>query len=160
MRSQTPTLRPIVPADLAVFFAQQLDPVANQMAAFTAADPSDRPAFDAHWQRILSDATIVKRSIFLEEVLVGHILSYVESGAREVCYWLGRAYWGQGLASAALALFLAEMKVRPLHARAASDNLASIAILERAGFVRTGTEQAYASARGAEIEETLFRLDR
>jgi len=26
--------------------------------------------------------------------------------------------------------------------------------------VRTGTEQAYASARGAEIEETLFRLDR
>jgi RimJ/RimL family protein N-acetyltransferase len=60
---------------------------------------------------------------------------------------------------AALTLFLQEQQIRPLHARAASDNAASIRVLQKAGFRITGTEISYANARGAEIEETILRLD-
>jgi RimJ/RimL family protein N-acetyltransferase len=48
---------------------------------------------------------------------------------------------------------------RPLHARAASDNVGSLKVLQRAGFTITGTEISYAAGRGAEIEETLLVLD-
>ena len=41
-------LRPVEDADLDPLFAFERDPVAVRMAAFTRADPSDRPAFDAH----------------------------------------------------------------------------------------------------------------
>ena len=56
-------LREIVAADLPIFFAQQLDPVANRMAAFTANDPADRERFDAHWAKILGDETTVDRTV-------------------------------------------------------------------------------------------------
>lgn len=43
------TLRDVNEGDLPIFFEQQLDPDANQMAAFTAPrDPADRDAFMAH----------------------------------------------------------------------------------------------------------------
>jgi RimJ/RimL family protein N-acetyltransferase len=52
------------------------------------------------------------------------------------------------------------VKIRPLHARAASDNVGSMRVLEKAGFRITGTDRGFARARNAEIEETVFRLDR
>jgi RimJ/RimL family protein N-acetyltransferase len=45
-----------------------------------------------------------------------------------------------------------------LHARAASDNVGSLKVLQRVGFKITGTEISYAAGRGAEIEETLLVL--
>ena len=42
---------------------------------------------------------------------------------------------------------------------AASDNVASLRVLAKAGFRVTGTETSYASARHTEIEETLLQLD-
>jgi RimJ/RimL family protein N-acetyltransferase len=89
----------------------------------------------------------------------GSIASFVIEGDTEITYWIDRSVWGQGLASAALTLFLREQRIRPLHARAAGDNAASIRVLQKAGFRITGTEISYANARGAEIEETILRLD-
>ncbi len=66
--------------------------------------------------------------------------------------------WGQGIASQALALFLDTVPVRPLYARAASDNIGSLRVLRKAGFVIIGTETSYAAARKTEIEETILRL--
>lgn len=48
-------LRPVEPADLPLLFAFQLDPLAAAMAAFPT---HDRPAFEAHWHRILADPTV------------------------------------------------------------------------------------------------------
>ena len=62
------------------------------------------------------------------------------------------------MASRALMLLLEEVAIRPLHARAASDNLGSLRVLEKAGFKVTGTERSFAQARKAEIEETVLRL--
>jgi RimJ/RimL family protein N-acetyltransferase len=156
-------LRPIRDADLPIFFEHQRDPVACHMAAFTHADPDDRAAFDAHWARIRSTPGVVNRTIVEAadaEAVLGHVGAWQDEGCWEVTYWIDRAHWGRGIASAALALLLRELDTRPVLARAASDNLASIRVLERCGFVATGTDRGHANARAAEIEETLFRLDR
>jgi L-amino acid N-acyltransferase YncA len=77
----------------------------------------------------------------------------------EVTYRIDRAFRGQGIAGRALVLLLEALPVRPVFARVASDNPASLRVLRRAGFVITGTDVGFANARRAEIEETLLRLD-
>jgi RimJ/RimL family protein N-acetyltransferase len=71
---------------------------------------------------------------------------------------LDRSAWGRGIASRALELLLELVPARPLHARAASDNIASLRVLRKAGFEIIGAEISYASARKCEIEETILRL--
>jgi RimJ/RimL family protein N-acetyltransferase len=76
-----------------------------------------------------------------------------------VTYWVDRTQWGKGIASAALQILLAETVERPLYARAASDNVGSLRVLEKAGFRRVGVNRDFAPGRGEEIEETILRLD-
>ncbi|HZG69146.1 MAG TPA: GNAT family N-acetyltransferase, partial [Herpetosiphonaceae bacterium] len=110
-------LRDVEEADLPIFFDQQLDPDANRMAAFTARNPADRPAFMAHWARILRDETITKRTIVVDGQVAGNIASFDQLGEREVGYWIGKRFWGKGVAIRALSAFLREVRVRPLFAR-------------------------------------------
>jgi len=49
--------------------------------------------------------------------------------------------------------------VRPLYARAASDNAESLRVLQKSGFKVIGTETSFAAGRNGEIEETILRLD-
>jgi RimJ/RimL family protein N-acetyltransferase len=152
-------LRAVAPADLPIFFEQQQDSDANWMAAFTPKDPADRAAFDAHWARILSDPAVRMRTIGLGPAVAGSVGSYAAEGRREVTYWIGRAFWGRGVATQALRLFLAEEPARPLAARAAGDNLASIRVLAKCGFRLVGAERGFANARGAEIDEVVMVLE-
>ncbi|MES3014885.1 MAG: GNAT family N-acetyltransferase [Pseudomonadota bacterium] len=159
MAEPTLVLRAVEPGDLDHFFAQQRDPVARRMAAFTSADSDDRAAFDAHWARITADGSIVNRTIVFGGVVVGHVASFEQGGEREVTYWIARAHWGRGIATQALRLLIAELRTRPLHARAAADNAGSIRVLTNCGFVAYGTDRGFAAARGAEIDEVLLKLD-
>lgn len=95
----------------------------------------------------------------LEEQIDGHIVSFEQFGQPAVSYWLGQEYWGKGLATAALAAFLEELEVRPLYARAAKDNIASIRVLEKCGFTVIGEEKGFANARGKEIKEFILKLE-
>jgi RimJ/RimL family protein N-acetyltransferase len=152
-------LRDVVADDLPVFFQQQLDPDANYMAAFTAKDPTDRAAFMARWQRILSDPTVVIQTIVVERHVAGSVSTYKEEGMLEVTYWLGKAYWNRGIATQALTAFLAKVQpARPIRARVAKDNLASLRVLEKCGFTIVGEDQGFANARNAETEEYLLTL--
>lgn len=153
-------LRPTVDEDLPLFFQHQLDPESNRMAAFTAADPSDWEAFQAGWGRILADETLVKRTILYHGQVAGHVLCFDAhwSARREVGYRIDPALWGRGIATAALRMLLEEVRERPLQARAAADNAASIRVLQKCGFVRVGTERGYANARGEVIEEAVLEL--
>ncbi len=153
------TLRNVQENDLVVFFEYQSDPEANHMAAFTAKDPTDKDAFTAHWTRILNDETITNKTILLGREVVGHIASFEQFGEREVSYWIGRQYWGRGLATQALTRFLADFPERPLHARAVKDNIASIRVLEKCGFTICGEDKGFANARGEEVEEFVFKLE-
>ena len=153
------TLRPVQDSDLDALFRQMSDPESVRMAAFTAEDPSDRQWFDAHMVRVMESPENTLHAITCQGDLVGSIGSFVVEGQTEVTYWIDRAAWGRGIASQALALLLEVVRVRPVHARAASDNVGSLRVLEKTGFRVIGTEVAFARAREAEIEETILRLD-
>lgn len=153
------SLRAVRPTDLAIFFEQQQDPEANWMAAFTVKDPQDRAAYLARWTRIIDDPTITMRTIVTDGDVAGSIVCFEEDGERSVSYWIGREFWGRGVATQALAEFLDQVTVRPLFARVAKDNLASRRVLAKCGFVICGEDKGYANARRAEIEEFILRLE-
>jgi RimJ/RimL family protein N-acetyltransferase len=153
------TLRDVIDIDLPVFFEHESDPDAVYMAAFTAKDPSDRDAFNAHWKRILADPTVIIKTILVDDFVAGSVLSYEDEGKPEVSYWIGKEYWGRGIATRSLAEFLINgNKVRPIYARAAKDNLGSLRVLEKCGFTVSGESKGFANARGAEIEELVLTL--
>ena len=154
----TLSLREISADDLPIFFEYELDEDARWMAAFTSKDPADRVAFMAHWAKVLADPGVTIRTILVDDEVAGSVLVHGWFGEPEVSYWIGRAYWGRGVASRALALFLDEVPTRPLMARVAKDNLASLRVLEKCGFTRYGTDKGFANARGQEVEEIILRL--
>ena len=153
------SLRQVIESDLPVFFENQLDQEANFMAAFTAKDPTDRAKFDAHWRKILADPTNIIRTIVFEGQVAGSVSSYEDEGHPEVTYWLGKQYWGKGLATQALTEFLAHHnQTRPIYARVAKDNPGSRRVLEKCGFQVIAESMGFANARGREIEELLLEL--
>ena len=152
-------LRPVEDRDLDALFEQMRDPEAVRMAAFTPEDPSDRAAFDAHQARVRTAPGITHRPVTCDGQLVGTIASFPIEGRTEITYWIDRAAWGRGIATQAVALLLDLVPDRPVYARAASDNAGSLRVLHKSGFHDIGTETAFATARNAEIEETILRLD-
>jgi RimJ/RimL family protein N-acetyltransferase len=153
-------LRPVADPDLPAIFEMRRDPEAVRMAAFTAEDPSDRAAFEAHMRRLRTSPDIRLRAVVSDGTLVGTIGSFVVEGDTEVTYWLDRSAWGKGIASRALVQFLDELvPERPLYARAVSDNAGSLRVLTKAGFRIIGEEVAYANGRGADVTEKVLRLD-
>lgn len=153
------TLREVQDDDIPFFFAHQLDREANLMAAFTVADPSDRDAHNARWERLRKDPSIIQRTILGDDKVVGSIAIYGEPEAREITYWIGKQYWGQGVASKAAQLLLQEVTERPIYARVAKDNLGSMRVLEKCGFVIVMGDKGFANARGKEIEEWVMKLE-
>ena len=152
-------LRNVVNDDLPIFFEYQLDQEANYMAAFTARDPTNQEAFMAHWQRILADKINIIQTILFNGQVAGSVSSYEEEGKPEVTYWLGKEYWGKGIATRALKEFLAHHNpARPIYARVAKDNPGSRRVLEKCGFKIIGESKGFANARGEEIEELLLEL--
>ncbi|KQV07702.1 GNAT family N-acetyltransferase [Leifsonia sp. Root112D2] len=156
----TIVLRELEDGELDLLFEWEQDRAAVEMAAFTRADPSDRGAFDAHYERIRNDPSVVLRAIDNGNGLVGTIGSFTMDGEREVTYWIDPGRWGQGIASAALSAFLKLDPTRPLLARVAVHNLGSATVLLRAGFLEIGSETSYADGLGRDVVEHIYRLSR
>jgi RimJ/RimL family protein N-acetyltransferase len=151
-------LRSLSDSDLPVIFEFEKDEESVQMAGFTHPDPNDRSAFDAHWAKIRNMEPVVIRTIVSNDETVGTIASFLRGDEREVTYWIGREYWGQGMATKALLLFLDVVTERPLFARVAADNAGSLRVLEKCRFVVLRNEQGFAEARGCEIDEAVLCL--
>ena len=125
-------LRNIEPNDLPIFYEQQLDPDATRMAEFPS---RDRASFDAHWENnILGNPDAINQTILVDGEVAGNIGSWPQDGVRLVGYWIGKEYWGNGVATRALAAFLRLVTDRPLHAHVAKHNVGSIRVLEKCGF--------------------------
>jgi RimJ/RimL family protein N-acetyltransferase len=152
-------LREVRDEDLADLFEQWADPVAARMAAFTAPDHMDRDAFERRWSRLRADETVINRVIVVDGEVTGTIGSWGDPGDREITYWIGRSYWGKGIATWALDAFLSVDDSRPLRARVAHDNVASQRVLEKCGFRVMATDRGFAQARSCEIEEVVLRLE-
>ena len=149
------SLRNVRESDLTTFFEQQLDPEATRMAAFP---PRDREAFMAHWAKIMADEATILRTVIFRGRVAGNIVSWEQSGERNVGYWLGKEYWGRGIASAALSQFLQQVKARPLHAHVAKHNVASIRVLQKSGFAISGSAE-FSGAEGERGEELVLTLE-
>jgi RimJ/RimL family protein N-acetyltransferase len=126
-------LREVEPADIPVLYEHQADPESVRLVGFTS---RDREAHAAHLARQLADPQVVIRTVVDDDgAVAGHVLSFPRNGVREVGYWLGREFWGRGIATAALGEFLRVDTGRPLHGVVAEHNTASRRVLERHGFV-------------------------
>ncbi|MDP2139119.1 MAG: GNAT family N-acetyltransferase [Candidatus Didemnitutus sp.] len=155
--NQHVSLRPVTMDDLPVFFVHQLDPEATKLAAFPS---RDRDAFFTHWTtNILGNPAAVNRTILAGDQVAGNIGAWTDAASNDrlIGYWIGREFWGRGIASAAMSQFLRIESTRPLSARVARHNLGSIRVLEKAGFARVG-EDALSLPSGARVEEFIYFL--
>jgi len=149
-------LRDVITSDLPIFFAHQRDPQATRMAAFLS---RDQAAFTAHWARIKADASVMLKTILYNGTVAGNIVSFEMDGEREVGYWIGREFWGRGIATHALMLFLEQVTTRPLYAHIAKHNLGSFRVLEKCGFKMIGEDKGMIDENGELVEELILRLD-
>ena len=148
-------LRPVEAGDLPRMFGMQLDPDSNRMAVTI---PRTREAFDSHWAKALDDPKNTARAVLFDGEMVGYISCFPMDGEDHVGYWIGRGYWGMGIASQALHLLLAEVTKRPLVATAATSNGASVRVLQKCGFVVEQVRHSPATDRYPECEEAVLVL--
>lgn len=149
------TLREVNQDDLAIFFEQQLDPEATRMAAFPS---RAHDAFMAHWTKCMAEESSILRTILYHGKVAGNVVCWQQAGEARIGYWLGKAYWGKGIATAAVSQFLRVVTVRPLYARVTKHNAASIRVLEKCGFTKFG-EDTFSDSDGREMQEVVLTLE-
>jgi RimJ/RimL family protein N-acetyltransferase len=130
-RKSNVALREVTEDDLEVFFEQQNDPEATAMAAFPARDRKDH---FAHWHKVLGDNTLISRTVTVEGRVAGNVGSWEQEGERNVGYWIGKSFWGRGVATSALSQLLEIVPMRPLYGYVARHNQGSIRVLQKCGF--------------------------
>ncbi|WP_424810845.1 bifunctional GNAT family N-acetyltransferase/(deoxy)nucleoside triphosphate pyrophosphohydrolase [Roseococcus sp. YIM B11640] len=101
-------------------------------------------------------------AITRDGALVGCIgLTLKRNALPEIGYWVGRKFWGQGVAGEAGAALLgwAEEKlgVSEFEASALTDNLASQAVLRKLGFEEAGPGVQQFLSRNRNMPVTMFR---
>ena len=103
------------------------------------------------------------------EMIVGGVglrLSRKQATPRsaELGYWVGRKFWGHGVASEAAGKLarwaMANLDLDRIEAEVATDNPGSIAVLRRIGFRHVGAGRAHFVARGGEHPVLRFEATR
>lgn len=153
------TLTKTTPDDLRCLYQIQLDPDANQMAAFTSESGKDFSLFFEKYSKHLDDPNISMWTIRLEQQIVGSVAKFVIAGDAGITYWIDKKFWRQGIATEALTQLLQYETARPVYGYVAFDNSGSQRVLEKCGFRKIGSDKGFARARQAEIEEFIYRLD-
>ena len=130
-------LRSVTESDLPILFEFQMEPEGNAMAAFPARGKDE---FLAHWRKIFDDKSCIALAVIVEERVAGNIGSWTQGDKRLVGYWLGKQFWGKGIATEALSQFVGQCTQRPLYGYVASHNIGSIRVLQKCGFVQIADE--------------------
>jgi RimJ/RimL family protein N-acetyltransferase len=130
-------LRDVEPTDLEVFFEQEHDPEATRRSRFPA---RDHERFMTHWAtKVLGDPTVLVQTVTVDGDPAGNVVSWWVEDRRFIGYWFGRRYWGRGIGTRAVSLFLRKEPIRPLYADPHAGNTGSVRLLERCGFEGAGT---------------------
>lgn len=153
-------LRPSVVEDINNFFEYQLDQEANYLAAFTAKDPFNKEAYLEKYTRLLHNPTVNMQTIVADNTVIGTVTKFEIDNEAEVAFWIDKPFWGQGVASRALKMFLDIEKKRPVFGHVAFDNFGSQKVLEKCGFVKVRSNIHFANARQTEIEEFVYKLEK
>lgn len=147
-----------VSEDLPHFFRFQLDQEAANLAAFMPKDPTNEPAYLEKYNRFLNNPTICMLTIRVDGIIAGSVAKFEIEKEAEITYWIDKPFWGKGIATRALQELLRIVTDRPVYGRVAFDNIGSQKVMEKCGFVKIGTDQGFANARLAVIEEYIYRL--
>jgi RimJ/RimL family protein N-acetyltransferase len=118
----------------------------------------------AFLKRAVSDADPSDLAIEVDGAAAGAIGCVpgrdIERFSAEVGYWLSESLWGRGIATEALALVtghaFAELKFLRLFALPFADNLASVRVLEKAGYVREGLLRSSSVKFGEPKDQLLY----
>ncbi len=145
--------------DLEQLFLFQADEEANYIAAFNSENPSDKEAYMKKWTGIVNRDDCYMQTIWVDDVIVGSVIHFDLGDETNVSYWIDRPQWGKGIATKGLQMFLETTDKKILYGRVAYDNAGSQKVLEKNGFVKTGTETGFANGRGKEIEEFIYKLE-
>lgn len=148
------SLRALTEDDLPTIFGFNSDPVAAEMVGMPV---RDEETFYAHRARNMANPVNQMFAILVGDEVVGDLVSWPdEEGHRRVGYWLGRQYWGRGIATAALTAFLVEQTERPLYADVSKANPGSLRVLQKCGFRLLAEDEP---GHGHDAEEFFLRLE-
>ncbi|MDX6279940.1 MAG: hypothetical protein QOH03_1011 [Kribbellaceae bacterium] len=147
------TLRQITPDDLPALFENQYDPASAAMAGVPSKEEAD---FYAHRERVQANPENVTRAVIVDGELAGDVVSWADEGGRHVGYRIAQRFWGRGIATIALRLFLEELTERPLNADLQQSNAGSRRVLEKNGFRLLGPDE---EPTEIEPDSHYFRLD-
>jgi RimJ/RimL family protein N-acetyltransferase len=120
--------------------------------------PRSAEEFAAHWEKVVRDPSRIAKVIMLGDVMVGCVSCFQQDGLDSVGYWIDKDHWGKGIATRALELLLLEVAKRPLHARAATSNAASLRVLQKCGFEIIRVQMTPADDRYPECEDAVLVL--
>ena len=148
-------IRNVEQDDLSRMYEMQLDPESNRLAVTI---PRSAETFSALWENALRDPRITAKVIVVGEVLAGYISCFQMDGVDSVGYWIDKDCWGRGIATRALELLLDEVAIRPLQARVATSNAASLRVLQKCGFEIVRVQVSPADDRYPECEEAVLVL--
>ncbi len=160
------TLRPLAPADAPAIHDYCSDwDVACRLARVPHPYPDDLA--ETFIERQALEASGGMAHVFAIDYagrLAGVIgIEKRERGAWELGYWLGKPWWGRGLATeAALRVTgfgLGEAGLSRLEARHHQDNPASGKVLAKCGFREFGRGPSHSLARGRAVPSVFVALD-
>ena len=141
-------LRDLDDDDLDAIFETMRDRRALARAAFAPADPDDRVAFDEWMLRQRTDSDVTLSVITEDGGFAGTAAAFSLEGRREVTAWVAPHATGRGVGPAALRLLVAREPERPLYARMAAHDEASVALLTKLGFIEVSGSEAFGPPSG------------
>lgn len=125
---------------------------------------------DAEWYiaQVADEAPVTRFAIDVDGEAVGSVGltlgSDIEHRSAEIGYWLGQAYWGRGIVSAAVAAAteyaFRELDLLRVFAVPFVRNPASVRVLEKAGYQREGTMRRSAVKDGVILDQYLYAVVR
>ncbi len=170
LKTERLILRPLVPEDAEAMHALVNDWEVTRNLA-TVPFPYPRELADEWIQstrRSLAEGSAYELAITGregdDEILVGVAGLRITARVGRLGYWVGRRFWGHGVATEAVGRLarwaLANLDLDRLEAGVIIDNPASAAVLRRIGFREIGTGADHSLARAAECDVWLFEATR
>lgn len=116
------------------------------------------------WIEIGCKEGALARAITCNDVFCGVVGIYTKTAeyahTAELGYWVAQQYWNLGIASAAVTQFtelvFASTAIRRIYAVVAAPNLASVQVLQKAGYLQEGVLKLAVQKQGQLCDEYLF----
>jgi RimJ/RimL family protein N-acetyltransferase len=165
-------LRPLRVSDAAAIFALFND---WDVVRYLAMPPWPYALSDAEdFVRLVTDPANVDAeitfAITLNDKLIGTIgvrerpRAELDRAAPSIGYWLGKKYWGQGYMTEALRAIVAHVfalsPVAAIYCGAFADNIGSLRVQEKAGFVHDGNTTLFSKPNDCELAHVNTALTR